>query len=145
MCSLNSSMWLFFFFRFFVCECGPFFNTFIEFVTRLLLFCVLAFWLRGIWHLTWDWTFTPCIGKWSHNHWTTRKSPAWLFGIGTSSQEWKNKQYLVKDEKILYHKASSWVLHTLGTMNTWIIHKIQHTSFSGSILQLRVGLFSPNF
>ena len=76
MCSLNfpirkvmkrsstlTSMWLFIFLDFFECEYGPFFNVFIESVTPLLLFCVLAFRPRGIWHLTWDCICTPCIGK----------------------------------------------------------------------------------
>ena len=135
----------------------------------LFLFCIYCLWMWTIFYrfywICYNIAFVLCFGfsaeryvasysglnvhtlhwKWSHNHWTTRKSPLWLFGIGTPSQEWKNKQNLVKDEKILYHKGSSWVLHTLGTLNTWIIRKIQHISFSGSILQLRVGLFSPNF
>ena len=40
------------------------FKVFIEFVTILLLFCVLVFWLWGIWALstpTRDLTYTPCI------------------------------------------------------------------------------------
>ena len=45
--------------------CGPFLNS-IEFVTILLLFCVLVFWLRGMWDLsslTRDGTTPPCIGS----------------------------------------------------------------------------------
>ena len=54
------------------------FNVFIEFVTILLLFYVLVFWLRGMWDLsspTRDRTLTPCIKRQSLNHWTTREVP----------------------------------------------------------------------
>ena len=52
------------------------FKVFIEFVTILLLFYVLVFWPRGMWDPnspTQDGTHTPCIGRWSLNHWTTRE------------------------------------------------------------------------
>ena len=52
------------------------FKVFIEFVTVLLLFWVLVFWSWGIWDLssqTRDQTHTPCIGRQSLNHWTTRE------------------------------------------------------------------------
>ena len=55
-----------------------FFKVFIEFVTILLLFYVLVFWLRGMWDLsspTLGRTRTPCIGRQSLNHWTTREVP----------------------------------------------------------------------
>ena len=51
------------------------FKVFIEFVTILLLFYVLGFWPWGTWDLsspTRNQTCTPCIGRWSLNHWTTR-------------------------------------------------------------------------
>ena len=54
------------------------FKVFIDFVTILLLFCVLFFWPQGMWDLsspTRDRTCTPCIGRWSLNHWTTREVP----------------------------------------------------------------------
>ena len=54
------------------------FKVFIEFVTILLLFYVLVFWLRGMWDLsspTRDRTRTPCIGRRSLNHWTTSEVP----------------------------------------------------------------------
>ena len=47
------------------------FEVFIEFVTILLLFYVLFFWLRGMWDLS-----SPCIGRRSLNHWTTREVPS---------------------------------------------------------------------
>ena len=53
-------------------------KVFIEFVTILLLFCVLVFWPRGMWDLsspTRDQTCTPCIGRQSLNHWTAREVP----------------------------------------------------------------------
>ena len=55
------------------------FKVFIEFVTILLLFYVLVFWLQGMWDLsspTRDWILTPCIGRQSLNHWTTREVPS---------------------------------------------------------------------
>ena len=59
------------------------FKVFIEFITILLLFYVFFFWSQGTWDLsspTKDWTCTPCIGKWSLNHWTTREVPKiWFF------------------------------------------------------------------
>ena len=48
----------------------------IEFVTILLLFYILVFWLPGIWDLhslTRDGTHVPCIGRRSLSHWTTRE------------------------------------------------------------------------
>ena len=54
------------------------FKVFIEFVTILLLFYVLFFWLQGMWDLscpTRDRTCTSCIGGQSLNHWTTREVP----------------------------------------------------------------------
>ena len=55
-----------------------FFKVFTEFVTILLLFPVLVFWLRGMWDLssrTRDQTHTPCIGRRRLNHWTGREVP----------------------------------------------------------------------
>ena len=53
-------------------------KVFIEFVTILLLFHVLIFWPEGMQDLsslTRDRTCTPCIGRRSLNHWTTREVP----------------------------------------------------------------------
>ena len=41
-----------------------------------------GFWLWGMWDLnspTRDQTSSPCVGGWSHNHWTTRKVPIYFF------------------------------------------------------------------
>ena len=48
--------------------------------TASVLWClfVCLFWPWGMWDLsstTKDWTCTPCIGRWSLNHWTAGKSP----------------------------------------------------------------------
>ena len=54
------------------------FKVFTEFVTILLLFHVLVFWLPGLWDLhspTRDWTCTPCSGRRSLHHWTAREVP----------------------------------------------------------------------
>ena len=53
-----------------------FLQVFIDFVIVLLLFCVLGFWLSGMWDLSFrtrDWTHIPCIGMRSLNHWIARK------------------------------------------------------------------------
>ena len=55
-----------------------FLKVFIEFVTILPLFYVLAFCSRGMWDLgplTRDQTHTPYIESRSLNHWTTREVP----------------------------------------------------------------------
>ena len=61
------------------------FKVFIEFVTILFVFC-FGFWLQDTWDLSSlnrDWTHTPCIRRWSLNHWTARDSPGFAF-IGLS-------------------------------------------------------------
>ena len=74
-----------------VCRCQsppPFFlmwtifKVFMEFVTVLFLFYVLVIWPWGIWDLSFltrGQTLTPCIGRWSLNHWTAGKPPACAF------------------------------------------------------------------
>ena len=61
------------------------FKVFIEFVTLLLLFYVLVFWLRGMWDLsspTRGRTHTPYIGRQSLNHWTAREVlDLWGFSV----------------------------------------------------------------
>ena len=61
-----------------------FFEVFTEFVTLLLLFYVLVFWLRGTWHLSSpprEWACTPCIVRQSVNHWTTREVSEWVLAL----------------------------------------------------------------
>ena len=56
-------------------------KVFVEFVTILLLFYILVFWLQGTWDLSFptrDWTCTPCTGRQSLNHWSAREVPAML-------------------------------------------------------------------
>ena len=69
-----------------------FFKVAIEFVATLLLFHVLSFWPWGMWDLsspTRDQTPTPCIGRWSPNHWTTREGPLWSFScLSACSPSW---------------------------------------------------------
>ena len=74
-----------FFFSFF--SCGQFL-VFIEFVTALLLFNVLAFWPRGMWDLsspTRDWTCSPCFGRGNCNHWTAKEVPRDLIRLDIGS------------------------------------------------------------
>ena len=76
----NYISFLFLFLRFFLM--WTIFKVFIEFVTILFLFYALVFWLWGMWDLTSptrNWTCTPCIGRWSPNHWTAREVPEITF------------------------------------------------------------------
>ena len=73
---------LFSFLRLFFFLMWTIFKVFIAFITILLLFYVLIFWLRGMWDLnppTRDRTRTHCIGRRSPNHWTAREVPSSLF------------------------------------------------------------------
>ena len=70
---LKLIFYLFYFFKY-----EPYLKSFIEFVTILLLFHVLVFWpqgMRDLSPLTKDQTHTPCIRRWSLNHWTIREVP----------------------------------------------------------------------
>ena len=70
---LVGACFLFFFFMWTILK------TFIEFVIILLLFYVLDFWPRGMWDLsspTRGQAHTPCIRRWSCNHWTDRERPS---------------------------------------------------------------------
>ena len=47
-------------------------------IASVLCFVLVFFWPQGMWNLgspTRDWIFTPCIERWSLNHWTTREVP----------------------------------------------------------------------
>ena len=98
------------------------FKLFIEFVTILLLFFVLVFWPRGMWGLsspTRVRTRTPCIGRRSLNHWTTREVPIFLpkAEMSTDSQDLnckvqKHSSNYLKKEWISSHNTpwKSWDL-----------------------------------
>ena len=65
------------------------FKAFIGFVTLLLLFYDSFFRVRGTWNSsssTRDWTHTPCIGRWSFNHWITRAVPVLSFSCELTSK-----------------------------------------------------------
>ena len=91
------------------------FKVSIEFVTILSLFCVLVFWPQGMWDLnslTRGQTHTPCIGRWSPNHWTTRevpKSGCWL----TEINEW---MYVYT---CLYGSGNCSISHLNGTVSNY--------------------------
>ena len=53
------------------------FKVFIEFFFfyHIVSVYVLVFWPQGISSPTWDQTCTSCIGRRSHNHWTTSEVP----------------------------------------------------------------------
>ena len=76
----------------FLFDLDHFKKVFNEFVTTLLLFYVLVFWPRGMWDLgslTRDLTHTPCTGRQSLNHWTTRKIPTYNFNLHVLSSHYK--------------------------------------------------------
>ena len=57
-------------------------------ITSVLCF---GFWPQGMWDirsLTRDWTCTPCIGRQSLNHWTSRKVPVWFWFCKNSYIPW---------------------------------------------------------
>ena len=57
----------------------------------MFLFCVLIFWLRGMWDdctQTSDWTWILCIRRGILNHWTTRKVPYKNFVVVSLSHVW---------------------------------------------------------
>ena len=67
--------------------------------TLSFLFYFLVFWLQGTWDLsslTRDWTRTPCIGRWSLNHWFAREVPIERFFI----KIWPIWLWRVKNPKI---------------------------------------------
>ena len=67
-----------FFLKIFLFLMWTIFEVFIQLVTVLFLFPVLLFWLRGLWNLsspTRDGICTPCLGRRSPKHWTTREVP----------------------------------------------------------------------
>ena len=73
----------------FVLTWTTFFKVFIEFVTILLLFYILVFWLQNMWDLqslTRDQIHTRCIRRRSLNHWTTREVPTFSL---TSHRDFK--------------------------------------------------------
>ena len=37
---------------------------------------------------SWDWTCTPCLGRWSLNHWTGSKVPVSLFNAPSGQSSW---------------------------------------------------------
>ena len=94
------------------------FKVFIEFVTVLLLFYVLVFWPRGMWDLSSpnrDWTCTPCIGRRSSNHWTTREVPIYLTFLKNFS--WQCCKIL--EEKIVW---MIWYWYDIFIMYGWYIY-----------------------
>ena len=72
------------------------FRVFVEFVAILLLFYASVLWLWGTWDPSSpirDRTFTPCTGRRSPNHGTTREVPVWMLnrqflGLRVGGLEW---------------------------------------------------------
>ena len=102
------------------------FKVFIEFVTILLLLYVLVFLPPGMWDLstpTRDQTWTPCIGSWSPNHWTTRHYCFLTTAPGLTSPPFSDQQLF---ESALCNsvevKEAEWSLLNTGKFCTWDSH-----------------------
>ena len=67
------------FLKIFFFWCGPFFiKSLLNLLQYYLCLMFWLFWLGGMWDLsapTRDWTWAPCIRRWSLNHWTTTEVP----------------------------------------------------------------------
>ena len=93
-------------------------KVFIEFVTILFLFYVLVFWLWGMWDLsclTRNWTFTPCVGRQSLNHWMAREVSSLSFNEHLSVN--------VSESNPACPDLS------LSSPTVWSSHRMQHQSF----------------
>ena len=102
------------------------FKVFIVFVTILLLLYVLVFLPPGMWDLstpTRDQTWTPCIGSWSPNHWTTRHYCFLTIAPGLTSPPFSDQQLF---ESALCNsvevKEAEWSLLNTGKFCTWDSH-----------------------
>ena len=89
----------------------------IEFATTLSLFYVSFFWPWGMWDLSFlirDWICTPCMGRWSLHHWTTREVPSLL-------SLWEHNHTIYLHTVLLY--TAPFILHwqncVLLTQTAW--------------------------
>lgn len=86
------------------------FKIFIEFVTTLLLVYVLVFWPQGM--------CTPCIGRQSVTHWTTREVPRVLSFLGylnpSSHRVMSREPYGTCTHSELHYKIRSLSLDNLN-------------------------------
>ena len=67
-----------FFVSFFIFWCRPFLKSLLNLLQYCFCFMFWFFGLQGMWNLRSlirDWTWTPCIGRWTPNHWTSREIP----------------------------------------------------------------------
>ena len=82
-----------------------YFKVFIEFVTILLLFYVLVFWLRGMWGLSSSTKNRPCtLTHWkakSFNHWITREIPSFSTVSGISMSKTSLVNQLTNNPRLL--------------------------------------------
>ena len=98
-------------------------KVFIEFVTILLLFYVLVFWLRGIWDLSSpmrDRTRTPCIGRRSLNHWTAREVPGLWFLNSTCAAVWRRgDEGQERKQRNHWEAVADSTGETVGELSKW--------------------------
>ena len=66
---------------YFIFWCGPSLKSLLNMLQYCFCFMFLVFWPQRMWNLSFptrDRTCTPCIGRWSLNHWTAREVPVCL-------------------------------------------------------------------
>ena len=117
----------------------------------MLLFYVLVFWPRGMWDLSSlsrNQTCTPCVGRWSLNHWTARDVLGnWL--------EWGAESRAVEEVVFRLKKKLTQIPATLADWpaemtyltytvvpNTWVNRQYWKKS-EGFIPELLISSFSP--
>ena len=91
----------------------PFLQSLIEFVTILLLFQVMVS------SQTRDWTCTPCIGRWSLNHWTTSEVPChYLLNCCFYNCSWSHLNMILYFPSIFSYGKSSIMMFSIDLMLT---------------------------
>ena len=92
----------------------------------------LVFWPRGMWDLsslTRDQTCTPCIGRWSLNHWTTREVPR---GCVLQKLFLKQRGFWLKNSRKHNSSYQVWwgrILQSAGMGDTW--YGVTEETFAG--------------
>ena len=110
----------------------------------LLLFHVLFFWPWGMWDLSYlsrDWTRTPCTGRWSFNHWTSREVPI----LGDSSLYlmllWNPSLTLIINSRAAVLGNAYQALCVERSMSSWESHL--SLSWLSEVAQSRPTLWDP--
>ena len=108
---------------------GPIFKVFTEFVTIMLLFYVLVFWPWGMQDLispTRNLICTPCIGRQSFNHWTTREVPNMYFCIFLPAPQMLSSQKLSSRPESLNFRGIAGLLVKITTSYSILPQENKH-------------------